>query len=50
MRDRDEFASILKSNVPKKYWNSFLGNVPRKGQNVHLPRRQGPDVGVQLAD
>ena len=32
MQDRDEFATILKSNVPKKYWDSFLDNVPRKGK------------------
>ncbi len=42
MRDRDEFASILKSNVPKKYWNSFLGNVPRKGQNFAYPVGRDP--------
>ena len=38
MRDRDEFATILKSNVPKKYWTSFLGNVPRKGKRTSRTR------------
>jgi len=42
MRARDEFASILKSNVPKKYWTSFLGNVPRKGTNFAYPVGKDP--------
>ena len=42
MRGRDEFASILKSNVPKRYWNSFLGNVPRKGTNFAYPVGRDP--------
>ena len=42
MRNRDEFASILKSNVPKKYWSSFLGNVPRKGTNFQYPIGRDP--------
>ena len=42
MRGRDEFASILKSNVPKKYWTSFLGNVPRKGTNFSYPVGKDP--------
>jgi polar amino acid transport system substrate-binding protein len=42
MRGRDEFASILKSNVPKKYWTSFLGNVPRKGTNFQYPVGKDP--------
>jgi polar amino acid transport system substrate-binding protein len=42
MRSRDEFSSILKSNVPKKYWDSFLGNVPRKGTNFQYPIGKDP--------
>jgi polar amino acid transport system substrate-binding protein len=42
MRNRDEFATILKSNVPKKYWSSFLGNVPRKGTNFQYPIGRDP--------
>jgi polar amino acid transport system substrate-binding protein len=42
MRGRDEFASILKANVPKKYWESFLGNVPRKGTNFQYPVGKDP--------
>ena len=42
MRGRDEFASILKSNVPKKYWDSFIGNVPRKGTNFAYPVGRDP--------
>jgi polar amino acid transport system substrate-binding protein len=42
MRGRDEFASILKSNVPKRYWDSFLGNVPRKGTNFQYPVGRDP--------
>jgi len=42
MRSRDEFATILKANVPKKYWSSFLGNVPRKGTNFQYPVGKDP--------
>jgi polar amino acid transport system substrate-binding protein len=42
MQARDEFAKILKANSPKKYWNSFLGNVPRKGQNFQYPVGKDP--------
>jgi polar amino acid transport system substrate-binding protein len=44
MRGRDEFASILKSNVPKKYWDSFIGNVPRKGTNFAYPVGRDPSA------
>jgi polar amino acid transport system substrate-binding protein len=38
MKARDEFATNLKSNVAKRYWTSFLGNVPRKGKpNFQYP-------------
>ncbi len=42
MRGRDEFAAILKSNVPKRYWSSFLGNVPRKSTNFQYPIGRDP--------
>ena len=42
MQARDEFAKILKENSPKKYWSSFLGNVPRKGQNFEYPVGKDP--------
>ena len=38
MKQRDEFAAALKSNVAKRYWASFLDNVPRKGKpNFQYP-------------
>ena len=38
MKKRDEFAAALKSNVAKRYWASFLDNVPRKGKpNFQYP-------------
>ena len=38
MKARDEFATNLKSNVAKRYWTSFLDNVPRKGKpNFQYP-------------
>ncbi len=42
MRGRDEFAAILKSNVPKRYWSSFLSNVPRKSTNFQYPIGRDP--------
>lgn len=42
MQKRDEFAKILKENSPKRYWNSFLGNVPRTGQNFQYPVGKDP--------
>jgi polar amino acid transport system substrate-binding protein len=32
MKQRDELAVDLKSNVAKRYWTTFLQNVPRKGK------------------
>jgi polar amino acid transport system substrate-binding protein len=38
MKARDEFATNLRSNVAKRYWTSFLTNVPRKGKaNFQYP-------------
>jgi polar amino acid transport system substrate-binding protein len=38
MKQRDEFATNLRSNVAKRYWGSFLDNVPRKGKaNFQYP-------------
>ena len=31
MQSRDEFVQILHDNVPKRFWNTFEDNVPRKG-------------------
>ena len=42
MQNRDEFATILKANAPKRYWPSFLGNVPRKGTNFQYPVGKDP--------
>jgi polar amino acid transport system substrate-binding protein len=42
MQNRDEFAAILKDNAPKRYWSSFLGNVPRKGTNFQYPVGKDP--------
>ena len=33
----------VKSNVPKRYWDSFLNNVPRKGQAI-TPYPVGKDL------
>ena len=44
MRGRDEFATILKDNVPKKYWATFLSNVPRKGTNFAYPVGRDPSA------
>ena len=36
-----------KTNVPKKYWASFVDNVPRQGQGeLRVPGRQGSAVGL----
>jgi polar amino acid transport system substrate-binding protein len=43
LQSRDEFATMLKSNVPKRYWDSFLQNVPRKGQKI-TPYPVGKDL------
>jgi polar amino acid transport system substrate-binding protein len=42
MQNRDEFATILKANAPKRYWPSFLGNVPRKGTSFQYPVGKDP--------
>jgi polar amino acid transport system substrate-binding protein len=42
MQKRDEFAKILKENAPKKYWSSFLGNVPRPGSHFAYPVGKDP--------
>jgi polar amino acid transport system substrate-binding protein len=42
MQNRDEFATILKANAPKRYWPSFLGNVPRKGTKFQYPVGKDP--------
>lgn len=42
MQAHDEFATILKANAPKKYWPSFLTNVPRKGTKFAYPVGKDP--------
>jgi polar amino acid transport system substrate-binding protein len=42
MQNRDEFATILKANAPKRYWPTFLGNVPRKGTKFQYPVGKDP--------
>jgi polar amino acid transport system substrate-binding protein len=42
MQKRDEFAKILKDNTPKKYWGSFLSNVPRPGTAFKYPVGRDP--------
>jgi polar amino acid transport system substrate-binding protein len=38
MKQRDELAADLRSNVAKRYWATFLPNVPRKGKpNFQYP-------------
>ena len=42
MQKRDEFAKILKDNVAKRYWSSFIGNVPRPGNQFAYPIGKDP--------
>ncbi len=42
MKKRNEFATILKRNTPKKYVASFLGNVPGPKTNFKYPVGKDP--------
>ncbi len=42
MQKRDEFAKILRNNAPKRYWASFLPNVPRPGSHFSYPVGKDP--------
>jgi polar amino acid transport system substrate-binding protein len=42
MQAHDEFAKIMMANAPKKYWPTFLGNVPRKGTHFAYPVGKDP--------
>jgi polar amino acid transport system substrate-binding protein len=42
MAKRGEFDRILKSNVPKRYVSSFLGNVPGKNRHFAYPIGKDP--------
>jgi polar amino acid transport system substrate-binding protein len=42
MKARDEFAKILRSNVPKRYVASFIDNVPRPKNNFSYPVGKDP--------
>jgi polar amino acid transport system substrate-binding protein len=42
MANRGEFDRILKSNVPKRYAGSFLGNVPGKNRHFAYPVGKDP--------
>ena len=42
MQSKDEFATILKANAPKRYWGSFLTNVPRPGTKFAYPVGKDP--------
>jgi polar amino acid transport system substrate-binding protein len=37
MRAKDEFATILRHNAPKRFTDSFLDNVPRPGNSFAYP-------------
>ena len=43
MTKNDEFAAILRKNVPRRFWNEFLTNVPRpKGKRIVYPTVSDP--------
>jgi polar amino acid transport system substrate-binding protein len=43
MTKNDEFAKILKKNVPRRFWKEFLSNVPRpKGKKIVYPSVSDP--------
>ena len=42
MKKRDEFAQILRNNVPKRYVSSFIDNVPRPKNNFAYPVGKDP--------
>jgi polar amino acid transport system substrate-binding protein len=42
MASRNEFERILKSNTPKRYWNSFIPNVPGKNRSFAYPVGRDP--------
>jgi polar amino acid transport system substrate-binding protein len=43
MTKRDEFATILKKNAPRRFWKEFLTNVPRPtGKKISYPKVSDP--------
>lgn len=43
MTKNDEFAAILRKNVPRRFWKEFLANVPRpKGKKIVYPSVSDP--------
>jgi polar amino acid transport system substrate-binding protein len=43
MTKNDEFAAILRKNVPRRFWKEFLTNVPRpKGKKITYPSVSDP--------
>ena len=42
MKAKDEFAGILRNNVPQRFQSSFMGNVPRPANNFAYPVGQDP--------
>jgi polar amino acid transport system substrate-binding protein len=43
MTKNDEFAAILRKNVPRRFWKEFLTNVPRpKGKKIRYPSVSDP--------
>jgi polar amino acid transport system substrate-binding protein len=43
MTKRDEFATILKKNAPRRFWKEFLTNVPRPtGKKLAYPKVSDP--------
>jgi polar amino acid transport system substrate-binding protein len=42
MAKRGEFEKIIKSNAPKKYWNSFVPNVPGPKRSFKYPVGKDP--------
>jgi polar amino acid transport system substrate-binding protein len=43
MTKRDEFATILRKNVPRRFWKEFLTNVPRPtGKKIVYPKVSDP--------
>ena len=42
MQKKNQFATILKNNAPKRLVSSFLGNVPRPGSHFAYPVGKDP--------
>jgi hypothetical protein len=44
LQQRGEFGTMLKGNVPKRYWSTFLDNVPSKNTKFAYPVGRDPSA------